>query len=217
MSKEESSYREYRKNLIESEKRKDYFNEGKWAMAAGIVLLLCGLYLLPLRAEQAGELCGNELKNRSVCYIDKLEILHTKTDEKSDGIYGVAKFYDKEQNGWIVSFTPGKGEVLKKRIQPELEISGYFYMEKISGKEVSFYSVFGKKYADAEGLNMLELNAEYLCGEHENYMPRLFMRPGYLLSGFLFGIIGLTKGAILMIRNKEKRNKSEKNTGGFRK
>lgn len=217
----EHSYEEYKKNFSRDQKKKESIKNGKSMVVGMIILSLLCLYLLPFHADNVREIRGDELKNRKAYYIENLQILHTQIDD-SDSIYCVAKFYDADQNAWLISFTPDYDEQLVKQIklaqtyekqlsgsfnsELDLETSGYFYMEKIPSGASSYYSVYGRKYIDSESANMLELNADYLCKEGENYTLKALLRPGYALASFVAVLIGMIRGIILLIKYRPRKS-----------
>ncbi len=214
----ESSYEEYKKNLSHDQKKHDGLRSGKIRLAVGICLLLYTLYILPFRADNVCEIYGDEVKAgkayypQKVYYIENLQILRAKTDSDNNNIYCIAKFLDRDQNDWIILFTPGRNEQLAERIrlsssfenELNLTISGYFqlqYLETLPFAADSFYTVYGSKYADTEGQNMLSLNAEYLCSDG-NYTLRILLRPGIPLASLVCGIIGVILGGFALLRNR---------------
>lgn len=218
----ESSYEEYKKNLHRDQKKRADLHDGKVQLVVGIFMLLYTLFILPFHADNIHEIRGDEMtagkkyNPEKVYYIENLELLCAKTDADNDQIYCIAKFSDRDQNDWIISFTPGRDKKLAEQIRisasfgKELNItaSGYFlleYLEDLPFQADSFYTVFGKKYADAEGQNMLGLNAEYLCYKYDNYTLQALLRPGIPLVGFVAGIIGVTIGGYLLIKNRSRK------------
>lgn len=230
----ENNYEEYKKNLSRSEG----LRRGKVCAVIGICFLLYTLWILPFHAGNVHEVRGDEIKAgkayypEQVYYIEDLQILCTKTNTDNDQIYCIAKFYDCDQNGWIISFTPGRDEQLAERIklfgsmesrsglngysyQETSEnglnptVSGYFlmeYLEDLSFEADSFYSVYGRSYADAEGLRMINLNAKYLCEGHENYTLQALLRPGIPLGSFVCGgLSGVIYGIILLAKNRPRK------------
>lgn len=100
---------------------------------------------------------------------------------------------------WIRSLTNTPGDEL------DFTISGYFLLESLEDLPFaadSFHTVYGRKYADAEGQNMLSMNVEYLCGENDDYTLSALFRPGIPLLSLIAGAAGIIYGGILMIRNR---------------
>lgn len=215
----ESSYEEYKKNLFHDQKKRDGLRSGKVQLVVGICLLLYTLFILPFHADNVCAIRGDEMtagKNyypEKVYYIENLQLLCAKTGADEDPIYCIAKFLDCDQNDWFISFTPGRNKQLAEQIrlsgsfenELNLTISGYFlleYLEDLPFEADSFYTVYGSKYADVEGQNMLCLNAEYLCKRDDNYTLQALLRPGIPLISFLCGMTGVISGGILLIRNR---------------
>lgn len=224
----ESSYEEYKKNLHRDQKKRAGLHDGKVQLAAGIFLLLYTLFILPLHADNVREIHGDEMtagkkyNPEKVYYIENLELLCAKTDADNDQIYCIARFSDRDQNDWIISFTPGRDKQLAEQIRVSASFgkelnetaSGYFlleYLEDLPFQAGSFYTVYGKKYADAEGRNMLGLNAEYLCYKYDNYTLQALLRPGIPLGGFVAGMIGVTVGGYLLIKNRSRKGSYAEN------
>ena len=218
----ESSYEEYKKNLFRDQKKRNGLHDGKIQLVIGICLLLYTLFILPFHADNAHEICGDEMKAgkayypQKVYYIENLQILRAKLDTENNNIYCIAKFLDRDQNDWIILFTPGRDEQLAERIrlsssfkdELNLTTSGYFqleYLEDLPFAADSFYSVYGSNYADADGRNMLSMNAEYLCGRYDNYTLQALLRPGIPLGSFVFGLIGVISGGFLLFRNRSRK------------
>lgn len=226
----ENSYEEYKRSLSLSQKKRDGFRSGKVRLVVGACLLLYTLFILPLRAGNVGEIRGDEMTAGKAFYpekvyrIENLQLLRAKTDTDDGQIYCIAKFSDCNQNDWIISFTPGRNEKLAEQIKSlgsfegelTLTVGGYFLIESLEElpfEADSFYTVYGEKYADAEGQNMLSLNAEYLCSGDDNYTLRALLRPGIPLASFAVGIFGVIFGGIALLRNRprqEVRTESEK-------
>lgn len=218
----ESSYEEYKKNLFRDQKKHDGFRSGKAQLVAGICLLLYTLFILPFNADNVSEIRGDEMTAgktyypQKVYYIENLQLLRTKTDADDDQIYCIAKFFDRDQNDWIISFTPGRNKQLADQIrlsgsfenELNLTASGYFlleYLEDLPFGADSFYTIYGGKYSDDEGQNMLSMNAEYLCKRDNNYTLQTLLRPGIPLVSFVSGMIGVIFGGILLIRNRSRK------------
>lgn len=215
----ESSYEEYKKNLFHDPKKRDGLRNGKVRLVVGTCMLLYTLFILPFHADNVCEIRGDEMtagKNyypEKVYYIENLQILCAKTGADDDQIYCIAKFLDRDQNDWVISFTPGRNKQLAEQIrlsgsfENELNLmtSGYFLLEcpeDLPFEADSFYTVYGSKYADAEGQNMLNLNAEYLCKGYDNYTLQALLRPGIPLVSFVCGMTGVISGGISLIRNR---------------
>ncbi len=212
----DNSYEEYKKEFSRTQRKRDKFFEGKVCLAVGVFLLLLSLYFLPFRAYNAGELRGDELKTGKVYYIENLQILHAKIEE--DSICCMAKFQDKDQKEWLISFTPDGDEQLVNRIQTvkkveqlfkpgdyhelDMETSGYFYVEDVPSEASSYYAVYSGNYTETGDVTKLKLNADYLCRWDGNYTLEVLSRPGYILCGFVFGIIGIIWGGFLILKNR---------------
>lgn len=218
----DSSYEEYKRNLSRSQKKHDGFRNGIVQAIVGICLLLYTLFILPFHAGNVCEIRGDEMTAgkafypEKVYYIENLQLLRVKTDTDDGQIYCIAKFFDRDQNDWIISFTPGRNEQLAEQIklsgsfgnELDLTTGGYFlieYLEDLPFEADSFYTVYGEKYADAEGQNMLGLNAEYLCTGDDNYTLQALLRPGIPLASLAVGIFGVIFGGISLIRNRPRR------------
>lgn len=213
------SYEEYKKNFSHDQKKRNDLHRGKWLLLLGSAFLVYTLFILPFHADNVRDLRGDEVKAgkpyypEKVYYIEDLQILRAKTDADDDEIYCIAKFLDRDQSEWIISFSPGKNERLAEQIrlssyfenELSLTTSGYFhlkYLEDLPSRADSFYSVYGSKYADAEGSNMLSVNAEYLCDRHDNYTLKLLLQPGTPLGSLVVGLTGVIFGGFLLIKNR---------------
>lgn len=214
----ESGYEEYKRNLFHEQKKRNGLRDGKIRFAAGICLLLYTFWILPFHADNVRDIRGNEMtagKNyypEKVCAIEDLQLLCAKIDD--DRIYCIARFLDCDRNDWIVSFTPGRNEELASRIRSltntpgdelDLTVSGYFLLESLEDLPFaadSFHTVYGGKYADGEGQNMLSMNVEYLCGPNDSYTLSTLFRPGIPLLSLIVGAVGVIYGGILLIRNR---------------
>ncbi|MCM1263490.1 MAG: hypothetical protein NC313_12305 [Butyrivibrio sp.] len=212
----ESSYGEYKRNLFREKKKRNGLCDGKIQFALGICLLLYTLWILPFHADNVRDIRGNEMtagKNyypEKVCAIEELQLLCAKIDD--DQIYCIAKLLDCDRNDWVVSFTPGRNEELASHIillinnpgdELDLTVGGYFLLESLEDLPFvadSFYSVYGRKYADADGQNMLSMNAEYLCGVDDDYTLSALFRPGIPLISLIVGVVGVAYGGILLLR-----------------
>ncbi|MBD5533158.1 MAG: hypothetical protein HDQ98_13355 [Lachnospiraceae bacterium] len=216
------NYEDYKKNLSRDQKKHNDLLDGKILLVAGICLLLYLAYILPFHADNAGEICGNEMKSGStydhvqVYYIEHLQLLRAKTGADDDEIYCIAKFLDRDQNEWIISFTPGENERIVQDIKladqfnKELSstVSGYFQLKPLEDLPYaadSFFTVYGSKYADAEGSNMLSMNAEYLCEKNDNYTLKVLLRPGTPLITLVVGLFGTIAGPILLFKNRNRK------------
>lgn len=215
----ETSYEEYKKNLFHDQKKRDGFHSGKVRLVVGACLLLYTLFILPFNADNICDIRGDEMEAgktyypQKVYYIENLQLLCAKTNVNDNEIYCIAKFLDCDQNDWIISFTPGRNEQLAEQIRLSgsfendlnLTTSGYFrlgYLEELPFEADSFYTIYGSQYADAEGQNMLNLNAEYLCKRDDNYILQILLRPGIPLASFVLGMIGVISGGISLIGNR---------------
>ncbi len=224
----ESSYEEYKKNLHRDQKKRAGLHDGKVQLAVGIFMLLYTLIILPFHADNVQEIRGDEMtagkkyNPERVYYIENLELLCAKTDADDGQVYCIARFLDRDQNDWIISFTPGRDKQLAEQIRvsasfgKELNVtaSGYFlleYLEELPFQADSFYTIYGQKYADAAGQNMLGLNAEYLCYKYNNYTLKALLRPGIPLVGFVAGTTGVIAGGYLLIKNRSRKESGEEN------
>ncbi len=213
----EGSYEEYKRNLSRDQRKREGLRGGTVQLVIGICLLLYTLFILPFHADNVSEIRGDEITagkayyQEKVYYFENLQLLRVKTDD--DQVYCIAKFLDCDQKDWIICFTPGSNKQLAEQIKlsgsPEGELnlttSGYFqleYLEDLPFAADSFYTVYGRQYADAEGLNMPGLNAEYLCERDDNYTLQALLRPGIPLASFVFGMFGVISGGISLIRNR---------------
>lgn len=210
----EENYEEYKKNLSRSQKRYEGLHSGKVLTVVGICFLLYTFYILPFHAGKVSELRGDEVEGGTrydpvkVYYIEDLQILKTKVDD-DDESYCIAKFSDCDQNEWIISFMPGSDKQLEQHLRRGLTptVSGYFQLQELDylpfGVD-SFLSVYGGSQAEAEGIEMIKLNAEYLCTGYENYTLKTLCRPGIPLGSFVCGLFGSIQGPILLLRNRSK-------------
>lgn len=216
----DNSYEEYKKDMSRKREREDSRYRGKRMLIGGTLVLIYLLVILPFKAGNMGEMRGDEAKAGGayervhVYYIDRLQILRVKRQESSDdGIYAVARFFDCDQKEWIICFTPGDNEELEERIrlavrfnkETELTIGGYFRFESLGELPTAgevFYSGSAGQYADAEGSNLLEMNAEYLCGKTENYTLSALLGRGIPLYSLILGGIGVLWGGFLLIKNR---------------
>ncbi len=218
----ESNYEEYKKNLSRDQTKHNALRNGKVQLIVGICLLLYTLFILPLHADNVYEIKGSEMKAgkayypQKVYYIENLQLLRAKTDADDDQLYCIAKFSDRDQNEWIFSFSPGRNKQLAEQIrlsassENELHLTtgGYFqlqYLEDLPFEADSFYSVYGSDYAEAEGQNMLSMNAQYLCKASGNYTLQALLRPGIPLVSLICGMIGVISGGISLIRNRSRK------------
>ena len=216
----DNSYEEYKKELSRSLKDKENSRSGKILLIVGACLLVYLLFILPFNAGNVSELRGDEVKagkeyhRIQVYYIDKLHILRARTD--TDDIYCIAKFLDRDGKEWILCFTPGNDEKLAERIRLtstfenefDITVSGYFqlgYLEDLPSAADSFFTVYASKYADAEGSNMLSMNAEFLCERYENYTLTVLCRRGIPLRSFVTGLISVLYGGFLLVRNRKRK------------
>lgn len=212
------SYEEYKKNFSHDRKRRNDLHSGKWQLLLGFAFLIYTLFILPFHADNVADLRGDEVKAgqiyhpQKVYYIEKLQLLQAKTNADNDQIYCIAKFLDVDQNEWIISFTPGKNERVIQSIQLsnqfnkalDLTVSGYFHLrplEELPYQADSFFTIFGAGYANAEGSNMLSVNAEYLCDRRENYTLKLLLQPGIPFGSLVVGLVSVTMGGFLLIKN----------------
>ncbi len=218
------NYDEYKKNLSRDQKRHSDLFDGKVLLVVGICFLLYLAYILPFDADNAEEIRGNELKAGStydhvqVYYFENLNLLCAKMNaDDDDEIYCIAKFLDRDQNEWIISFTPGENERLIQSIRLsdqfnkdlDLTVRGYFQLKPLEDYPYaadSFFTVYGSKYADAEGSNMLSMNAEYLCEKNDNYVLKVLLRPGTPLISLVVGLFSTITGQILLFRNQKKKS-----------
>ncbi|MCM1186795.1 MAG: hypothetical protein NC251_09235 [Lachnoclostridium sp.] len=215
----ESSYEEYKRNVARDQKKKEGFHRGSILLVLSIFFVLYLLWILPFRADDAKEVRGDEIEAGKeyyplkVYYIENLRILRANTD---DEIYCIAKFADCDGKEWFLSFSPGSNERLAEQIksaerfsqEPDLTVSGYFqmqYFEDLPFKVDSFYSVYGRKYADAEGGNMLEMNAKYLCDKSGNYTLEALLHPGIPLLTFVVAMFSILFGGYSFLKNRSHR------------
>jgi len=206
----ETNYPKYKKEQAREQKRQKNLLRGKGSLLAGVALLLLTLYTLPFRAVNVSDICGDEFKERKAYYIEDLQILHAKTDDTQDQVYCVAKFLDRNQNAWILSFELGTNEYLAEQIRlaqtlgKELDAtaSGYVYVENIPEEARIYYSSHSEKYVEADDENVLNLNAYYLCGASGNYTLQALLRSGETKAGFVVGVVGVIFGGIMVMMNR---------------
>lgn len=216
----ENSYEEYKKNLSRSRKKHTNLHDGKILLVLGIIFLLYTLFILPFHADNVNEIRGDEMKAgknyypEHVYYIDHLQLLRAKTDADKDQIYCIARFLDRDQNDWIISFTPGENERLAEDIrlsdrfdkELHLTVSGYFQIKPLEDfpfEADSFFTVYGRKYADADGSNMLSMNAKYLCERNDSYLKQILFHPGIPLGSLAAGLGSVIFGIFLLIRSRK--------------
>ncbi len=216
----DNSYEEYKKNLSRSNKRSRDLHRGKGLLIIGICFLLYLLFILPFNAGNVNRIRGDEIKAGSiydrvrVYYIDQLHVLCAKTDTDNDRIYCIARFADRDQNEWVLLFTPGTNERLADLIRLsdsiesefDLTVNGYFRLEPLDDLPFaadSFFSIYADKYGNADGSNLLSLNADYLCERGENYTQAALLRRGVPLLSLVVGLIGVLGGVFLLIRNQK--------------
>lgn len=217
----DNSYEEYKRDLSRSNARKENSQRGKKQLILGAGFLVYLLIILPFHAGNVSEIRGDEVEagrqyhRIHVYYIDNLQILHIKTN--TDGsLYCIAKFLDCDGKEWVLCFTPGKDEELTDHIQLassfetelNLTIKGYFqlrHLDELSSRMDSFYRMYAGKYADAEGSNLLSLNADYLCKGYENYTLAVLFRPGVTLVSLVAGLLSVIMGGFSVIRNRERK------------
>lgn len=225
----ESNYEENPNNSDHGQKKHDGLGGKKFQLVAGICLLLYTLFILPFHADNVSEISGDEVKagnqygRQQVYYIENLRLLRAETDD--DQIYCIARFLDRDQNDWIILFTPGKNKQLTEKIRSSIDFdnklnlttsvvfgnilnlttSGYFQLEDldyISTAADAFYRVYGRTYADAKAQNILSMYAEYLCEKNDNYTLQALLRPGIPLASLVFGLYGIISGGLPLIRNR---------------
>lgn len=216
------NYEEYKKNLSRDQKKHNDLLDGKILLVVGICFLLYLAFILPFHADNTGEIRGDEMKaggtydHVQVYYIEHLQLLCAKVGADDDEIYCIAKFLDRDQNEWILLFTPGGNERIVQDIKladqfnRELSstVSGYFQLKPLEDLPYaadSFFTVYGSKYADAEGSNMLSMNAEYLCEKNDNYTLKVLLRPGTPLITLVVGLFGAIAGHILLFKNRNRK------------
>ena len=220
---EGNSYEEYKKNLSSSRKRREKLHDGKVGIVVGTCMLLYVLFILPFHADNAHTIHGDTIEAggrydpQKVYYFEDLQILHTKTDTDDGGIYCIARFTDCAQKDWIISFTPGRDELLAEQIrlfaffqteEHDLTVSGYFlmrYLEELPFEADSYFSVYGRSYADDNDSNMISVNAEYLCDKYDNYTQQALFRPGTPLCSFVAGLLSVIVGVISLIRYRSRK------------
>lgn len=216
----DNSYEEYKKNLSRDQKKRSALHDGKIQLILGVCFLLYLLFILPFDPGNVNSIRGDELKAGDfygpvkVYYFDQLHILQVKVDEKNDRVYCIAKFLDCDRNEWILSFTPGENKRLAEQLRasasldhleqkPAFSVSGYFRMEDLaalpSGAD-SFFSVYADNYGNADGSNLLSLNAAYLCDTGENYTQAALLRRGTPLVSLIAGLIGILWGGYRLIK-----------------
>ncbi|MBD5482784.1 MAG: hypothetical protein HDR15_09765 [Lachnospiraceae bacterium] len=216
------NYEEYKKNFSRDQKKRDDLHSGKWQLLLGLAFLIYTLFILPFHADNVRDLRGDEVKAGKifyplkVYYIENLQILRAKTDADDDQLYCIAKFLDCDQNEWIISFTPGKNERLVQDIrladrfdrELNLTVSGYFHLkplEEFPSQADSFFTVYGASYANADGSNMLSVNAEYLCDRRDNYTLKLLLQPGIPFGSLVTGLVSVIMGGFLLIKNRSRK------------
>lgn len=218
----DNSYEEYKKNLSRSNKRSWDLHRGKVLLIIGICFMLYLLFILPFNAGNVNRIRGDELKAGGtydrvrVYYIDELHVLRAKTDTDNGRVYGIARFADSDQNEWVLLFTPGTNERLADLIRLsgsiesefDLTVNGYFRLEPLEDLPFaadSFFSVYAGKYGNADGSNLLSLNADYLCERGDNYTQAALLRRGIPLLSLVVGLIGIFWGGFLLIRNQKRK------------
>lgn len=209
----ETNYHKYKIEQACEQRRQKNLLRGKGSLLAGAALLLLTLYTIPFRAVNVSDICGDELKERKAYYIEELQILHAKVDENEDQVYCVAKFLDRDQNAWILSFDPGTNEHLAEQIRlaqtlgKELDAtaSGYVYVEDIPEEVRIYYSSHSENYVETDGGNLLRLNAYYLCGASGNYTLQAILRSGETKAGFVVGVVGVIFGGIMVMMNRSRK------------
>lgn len=219
----ENSYEEYKRNLFRDQKKKNDFHDGKVLLFVGVFFILFLLWILPFHAGNVSEIRGDEVQAaisqydpQKVYYIENLRILRAKADTDDGEIYCIAIFEDCDQKEWIISLTPGDNERLTEQLKLlsrlkdgfDITVSGYFqmqYLEDLPFEANSFHSVYGKAYADAEGRNMLDLNAKYLCDKHGNYLLEMLVHRGIPLLSLVTAIICILWGGVLFIKNRTRK------------
>ncbi|MCM1182089.1 MAG: hypothetical protein NC337_01800 [Roseburia sp.] len=218
----ESSYEEYKRNSFRERKKSNSLHQGKSLLLLGVVFAVYLLWILPFHADNVSEVRGDEVEAgrqyypQKVYYIEDMRILHVKTDTSDGGIYAVVAISDCDGNEWIISLTPGNSERLTEQLElagrfadrPGPTVSGYFqlqYLEELPFEADSFYSVYGRSYADDEGRNMLGLNAKYLCDRSGNYTLEMLLHPGIPLVSLVAALSGIFYGGFLVIRNRSRR------------
>lgn len=173
---------------------------------------------------------GNPYGFQKVCYIENLQLLYAEIYAEEDEIYCIARFSDCDRKEWLICFTPSDNDRLAEQIKAlstredrysgvvekssytidlekkaELIVSGYFQMQRLTDLPFaadSFYSVYGKKYADAEGRNMLSMNAKYLCDKNENYTAEVLLNPGIPLLTLVVGLSAVLSSVFLLMKNR---------------
>lgn len=219
----DNGYEAYKRDFIRDQRAHNNFRRGKYLLVIGVCLLLYVLYILPFDAGNASEIRGDEMKagdtygRAQVYYMEGLQLLCAKAGADDGEVYGIAQFTDCEGNDWIVSFTPGKDKELSKRIRDGirlsesfdgntyLPVSGYFQiqsMEALPYEADSFYSVYGSRYVNADGSNMLKMNADYLCKRTDSYTLALLSRAGIPFGSLVAGLVGVIYGSILLVKNR---------------
>lgn len=221
---EDANYEEYKKNLSRDKKQCKKIHDGKVGIIAGAFLLLFVFFILPYHADNAHDIQGDKIESggfygpQKVCYFEDLKILHANTNTDDGSIYCIAQFTDCDQNDWIISFTPGRHELLASQIRlfassqkgdQDLTISGYFLignLEDLPFEADSYFSVYGLSYADDDASNMININAEYLCNKYDNYTLQTILRPGVPLCGIVAGLLSVITGIISLIRYRSRKS-----------
>lgn len=206
----ENNYEEYKQNLYRRQKRLDGLRTGRVSILIGIGLILWSVCSLPFHADNASDIRGDELKAGNAYYMEDLQLLHAKVDDTNDKIYCIAKFTDENQKDWILSVNPGNDEHLVKRInlskslgkELDIETSGYFYLDDISGNAKIYYSGRSDEYADSDGENVLKLNADYLCGASGNYTLQALLNSSKIKRTLVWGVIGVIFGIGMLFKNR---------------
>ncbi|MCM1090433.1 MAG: hypothetical protein NC413_06270 [Muribaculum sp.] len=219
----ESSYEEYKRNLYRDQKKKNDLHDGRVLLVLGVAFILYLLWILPFHADNVSEIRGDEVQAATsqydpqrVYYIENLQILRARKSTDDDEIYCIAKFEDHDLREWLISLTPGSNGRLAEQLEasirfkdePDLTVSGYFQMQDLKllpFEADSFYSVYGKSYADSEGENMLGMNAECLCDQYGNYMVEMLSHPGIPFGTLVAAVISLLWGGFLFIRNRTRK------------
>lgn len=219
----ENSYAEYKRNLYRDQKKKNDFHDGKVLLFVGVFFILFLLWILPFHAGNVSEIRGDEVQAaksqydpQKVYYIEKLQILRAKTNTEDGEIYCIARFCDCDGKAWLISVTPGDNGRLKEQLELssrfkeelDLTVSGYFQIQDLDNlpfEADSFFSVYGKSYADAEGQNMLSMNGKYLCDQYGNYLVEMISHPGIPFGTLVATAFCLLWGGFLFIKNRTRK------------
>lgn len=201
---ENQFYNRYKATSAATQKRKS----GKICLIVGILMVIGALLLLPYHAKNVNAICGDELKVRDAYYIEDLQILDAQIKEDGKTVYCLARFTDKNQNDWFISFQPRNNEHLVNQInlakrlgtKPDLTTSGYVYVDDIPSAASAFYAVRCKSLSDQGEENILELHADYLCSASGNFILEALLRPSLIKQAFVWGVIGILFSILILFK-----------------